>query len=600
MACKKKIEKSELVAAELISDPNTKLNEQNTASRKDGIPSNSSPFISSPGDAPSTVKGETKQESVAEQGVYYPPTSCYNYYYPGYNGTFTPLDDSGYLNAGGSSYTGVQSGNGSLMYYLPGYNPGGTGTFMGVDGQQPYLSSSGYLQHPVSYGSETMPHYSWDSTYGGNVANGTTATAIPGKSKSALGFKGLVRSNSFNSVKTSGTPATKFSALPLDSKSQHSAASSSFSKPILQSQSLKPVSKLGSGFQSAGLVNGFHPVGKFSSFTNQNHGLHNGPMNYRPNGRLWNGNNRFKPTGNSNRYGEFVASTELTRGPRAHNGSNTSNSSVEEDHMGLKIRRDQYNLEDFQTEYNNAKFYVIKSYSEDDVHKCIKYDVWSSTPNGNKKLDAAFYDAEAKANEMGTKCPIFLFFSVNGSGQFVGLAEMIGKVDFNKNMHFWQLDKWNGFFPVKWHIIKDIPNTQLRHIILENNDNRPVTFTRDAQEIGLKQGVEMLKIFKSYSGKKSVLDDFNFYENREKLLKAKRSNMSASSQREIYNNTYFPKHLKAGERTIKEESARTTDTTSSLINLAKNLSLNSGTVKSSDVINPRENSVPLISASEAF
>lgn len=60
---------------------------------------------------------------------------------------------------------------------------------------------------------------------------------------------------------------------------------------------------------------------------------------------------------------------------------------------------------------------------------------------------------------------------------------MIGEVDFNKDMDFWQVDKWSGFFPVKWHIIKDIPNTQLRHIILENNDNRPVTFTRDSQEV---------------------------------------------------------------------------------------------------------------------
>lgn len=60
---------------------------------------------------------------------------------------------------------------------------------------------------------------------------------------------------------------------------------------------------------------------------------------------------------------------------------------------------------------------------------------------------------------------------------------MIGPVDYEKNMDFWQLDKWNGFFPVKWHIVKDVPNTLLRHITLENNDNRPVTYTRDTQEV---------------------------------------------------------------------------------------------------------------------
>lgn len=60
---------------------------------------------------------------------------------------------------------------------------------------------------------------------------------------------------------------------------------------------------------------------------------------------------------------------------------------------------------------------------------------------------------------------------------------MMGKVDFNKDMDFWQLDKWNGFFPVKWHVIKDIPNFHLRHIILENNENKPVTHSRDTQEV---------------------------------------------------------------------------------------------------------------------
>ena len=72
---------------------------------------------------------------------------------------------------------------------------------------------------------------------------------------------------------------------------------------------------------------------------------------------------------------------------------------------------------------------------------------------------------------------------VNASGQFCGLAEMVGPVDFDKDMNFWQQDKWSGSFPVKWHIIKDVPNSSLRHIILENNENKPVTNSRDTQEV---------------------------------------------------------------------------------------------------------------------
>lgn len=69
------------------------------------------------------------------------------------------------------------------------------------------------------------------------------------------------------------------------------------------------------------------------------------------------------------------------------------------------------------------------------------------------------------------------------SGQFVGLAKMVGPVDFNKNLEYWQQEKWNGCFPVKWHMVKDVPNSVLKHIILENNDNKPVTNSRDTQEV---------------------------------------------------------------------------------------------------------------------
>ncbi|MFS8014714.1 putative YTH domain-containing protein [Helianthus anomalus] len=87
---------------------------------------------------------------------------------------------------------------------------------------------------------------------------------------------------------------------------------------------------------------------------------------------------------------------------------------------------------------------------KDDVHKSIKYNVWASTQNGNKKLDAAYQKAQQKSGS----CPVFLFFSVNTSGQFVGVAKMVGPVDFNKSLKYWQQDKWIDYFPVNWHIVK--------------------------------------------------------------------------------------------------------------------------------------------------
>lgn len=65
------------------------------------------------------------------------------------------------------------------------------------------------------------------------------------------------------------------------------------------------------------------------------------------------------------------------------------------------------------------------------------------------------------------------------------------------------------------------------------------TFCYNNLQIGLKQGLEMLNIFKSYSVKSSLLDDFNFYENREKTLHTKKINKPASLRMEIEKNDDF-------------------------------------------------------------
>ncbi|KAK7336249.1 hypothetical protein VNO77_16785 [Canavalia gladiata] len=228
--------------------------------------------------------------------------------------------------------------------------------------------------------------------------------------------------------------------------------------------------------------------------------------------------------------------SELNKGPRAVKSSDNRNVKslgsvtlllkgqnlpVKSDNKEVPLvpNKEQYNGDDFSENYSDAKFFVIKSYSEDDIHKSIKYSVWASTPNGNKKLDAAYQEAKEKPGG----CPIFLLFSVNTSGQFVGLAEMLGPVDFGRTVEYWQQDRWTGCFSVKWHVIKDIPNSALRHVTLENNENKPVTNSRDTQEVKFEKGVQIVKIFKEHSSKTCILDDFGFYEAREKATQDKKS-----------------------------------------------------------------------------
>ncbi|KAF6171098.1 hypothetical protein GIB67_020577 [Kingdonia uniflora] len=523
------------------------LAEKDAASGKQRRSSNSN--------LPSRHAASSYKEPAKEKVTsYQQPTSCYSYYYPGYNGAYAEVDEKGYFYAG----------DGSLMYYVPGYSPYAA---VGVDGlcvgQQPYFPSSDY---PVSYGS------SWNTKSFGDVP---TSVAVNPKSNASVAS---MRPKGSKPVKMNGTADTKASELPLDSKS---SISSNFSKSTPQTQPLKPFNKVPSqlapaDIQSSRAVKGCYPYGEFSSFPNNGQGYFSqyGHMNYRTNGQNWAGNDRFKLRENLGRKNEFQTSTELNRGPRSLIGNAALKPSVEKDELGLSVQKDHYNLKDFQTRYENAKFFVIKSYSEDNVHKSIKHNVWSSTVNGHAKLNTAFREAETIIDDKSSKCPVFLFFSVNGSGQFVGIAEMIGSVDFNKDLDFWQQDRWNGFFPVKWHIIKDIPNGELRHILLENNDNKPVTYCRDTQEVKLKQGLEMLTIFKDFTAKTSLLDDFTFYEEQEKSLRARKISETVSPKIENPRNTPYQKQVDTGVKRTEEASIKASDPNTLLVALAKNLSIN--------------------------
>jgi len=111
---------------------------------------------------------------------------------------------------------------------------------------------------------------------------------------------------------------------------------------------------------------------------------------------------------------------EQNRGPRTNKSTNqfivkayTTKAGNCNPDGNIVISADEYNKDDFPIDYVNGKFFVIKSYSEDDVHKSIKYNVWSSTPNGNKKLNNAYEEAQKIAAGKPRGCPIFLFFSVS-------------------------------------------------------------------------------------------------------------------------------------------------------------------------------------------
>ncbi|KAL9321962.1 hypothetical protein ACSQ67_010015 [Phaseolus vulgaris] len=513
------------------------LNNSNTVPSKGASsPSDARSCVSSIGDASGSVKDvDVDHEYLStDQGAPYPAGGYYGYYYPGYGGFFGESDNQGYYvgaDAMDLQYPVMQADNGSYVYLVPGFQTGYPSYFpigtAGVEGQYNVYHPGSIFQHPIgspgyfpaslSYGELPPSTYSWDSSL-------ITQDGLQGHGYNELPGKPNGRSN-LSSHSHSGGIVSK-------SSPSSNSAEVKGSTPLLEVSSTHVKRNQPKQTNKAPVSVLHSPVAKFPTYNQGKTGFlyPNNLLSVKTNTKGWVSTDKLK---NRNKVNDSL--NEQNQGPRTANAKGalvSGGNSVRNLALGgsgnvtSKIRTDQYNLPDFPTKYDHALFFVIKSYSEDDIHKSIKYNVWASTPNGNKRLDGAFQDAQKRMEEKGCKCPVFLFFSVNASGQFCGVAEMTGRVDFNKSMDFWQQDKWNGYFPVKWHIIKDVPNPQLRHIILENNDHKPVTNSRDTQEVNFPQGVEILNIFKNYVARTSILDDFEFYESRQKVLQEKKTRQS--------------------------------------------------------------------------
>ena len=180
---------------------------------------------------------------------------------------------------------------------------------------------------------------------------------------------------------------------------------------------------------------------------------------------------------------------------------------------------------------SNCKFFVIKSFSEEDVHKSIKYNVWSSSKDGNLTLSNAFRITEEN------KGNVYLFYSCNGRGRYCGIARMKSPCDENKSFGLWTQDgKWPGLFDVEWLLIKDVPFREFKNVIITMKDGevKPISNSRDNQEIPFEQAKIVIQKIAEYQNTNTILEHFEFYDMRQENYER---NMMMNKNKESKGNT---------------------------------------------------------------
>lgn len=151
---------------------------------------------------------------------------------------------------------------------------------------------------------------------------------------------------------------------------------------------------------------------------------------------------------------------------------------------------------------DDSRFFVIKSSSLEHVKKSFYNGIWSSTFYGNKRLSEAY-------GSLSPGAKIYLLFSVNASGRFCGVAEMSSNLRDDLDTSIWRDNsRYRHAFKVRWIVVRDVHNRSLKQFLVPANDMKPVTNSRDTQEIPATISKSILKLFKyEQSEIQSFLDD---------------------------------------------------------------------------------------------
>jgi len=165
----------------------------------------------------------------------------------------------------------------------------------------------------------------------------------------------------------------------------------------------------------------------------------------------------------------------------------------------------------------DAEFFIIRSSNDDDFHKAVKYGVWSSSQKNNHVFQDSYQSGHRKD---GKTRPVYFFFTVVNSDQYMGVAQMTSDVDFSKSFgYWWENSKWTGVFRIKWVFVKDVEYSQFTNL---SSGDKPVTQNRDGTRLDFNTGIKMLKVFEQSKSTESIFNAFTYMDEREEKLRLAR------------------------------------------------------------------------------
>lgn len=137
-----------------------------------------------------------------------------------------------------------------------------------------------------------------------------------------------------------------------------------------------------------------------------------------------------------------------------------------------------------------TRFFIIKSFNEDNVRKCMIDGVWATQSRNGQTLTRAFASCKN----------VILFFSINKSRAFQGYARMSTAPSPDTPRPGWMNNvHWDSSPPFRVEWLNKVPVQFSRINGLKNsyNDDHPVLVGKDGQEVEERCGRELLRVMQN-------------------------------------------------------------------------------------------------------
>ena len=162
------------------------------------------------------------------------------------------------------------------------------------------------------------------------------------------------------------------------------------------------------------------------------------------------------------------------------------------------------NLNYNENDFKNASFFIIRSKKIDDIHKSMKYGVWTSSSFNNIRFNKAFNKRNGN---------VYFFFTSLTKDFFVGVAKMKERVDLDREFAYWgEIGRWRGLCRIEWLFSKDLPFKTVDQ--LQQNGNY-IDELKDGWEISWENARILLNHFFRNKKKSCILQSFHHLDSRE-------------------------------------------------------------------------------------